>query len=132
MFATRLSHLWCVTDFVSINKLYKRNGGKIRINKYVLRICFSIFMHRNLCSHLYHMRPPISLVKYYTVEPAHAVTCIKRAPYSCPFIENFILIESLLRGHLSYKATFSLSQRWPLNTGLTVLPPSQDPQFWID
>jgi hypothetical protein len=26
----------------------------------------------------------------------------------------------LLRGHLSYKATFSLSQRWPLNTGWTV------------
>jgi hypothetical protein len=26
----------------------------------------------------------------------------------------------LLRSHLSYKAIFSLSQRWPLNTGLTV------------
>ena len=25
-----------------------------------------------------------------------------------------------LRGHLSYKITFSMSQRWPLNTGLTV------------
>jgi len=40
--------------------------------------------------------------------------------FSCPFIENFIWIEPLLRGHLSYKATFSLSQRWPLNTGLTL------------
>jgi hypothetical protein len=30
-------------------------------------------------------------------------------------------IERLLRGDLSYKATFSLSQGWPLNTGLTVL-----------
>ena len=71
------------------------------------------------------MRPPISLVKYYTVEPAHAVTWIKKAPYSCPVIENFIWIEPLLRGHLSYKATFSLFKSWPLNTGLTVLPPSQ-------
>jgi hypothetical protein len=26
-------------------------------------------------------------------------------------------IEPLLRGHLSYKATFPLSQGWPLNTG---------------
>ena len=39
---------------------------------------------------------------------------------SCPVIEHFIWIEPLLRGHLSYKATFMLSQRWPLNTGLTV------------
>ena len=31
------------------------------------------------------------------------------------------IIERLLRGDLSYKATFSLSQGWPLNTGLTVL-----------
>ena len=33
---------------------------------------------------------------------------------------NFIWIEPLLSGHLSYKATFSLSQRGPLNTGLTI------------
>ena len=39
--------------------------------------------------------------------------------FSCPIIENFIWIDPLLRGHLSYKATFSLSQRWLLNTGLT-------------
>ena len=55
-----------------------------------------------------------------TVKPAHAVTCIKRSHFSCPDVENFIWNESLLRGHLSYKATFSLSQRWPLNTGVTV------------
>ena len=54
------------------------------------------------------------------VKPAHAVTCIKRSPFSCPVIENFIWIEPLLRGHLSYKASFSVSQRWPLNTGLTI------------
>ena len=40
--------------------------------------------------------------------------------FSCPVIEKVIRIELLLRGHLFYKATFSLSQRWPLNTGLTV------------
>ena len=56
----------------------------------------------------------------YTVKPAHAVTCIKRSPFSWPVIENFIWIEPLLRGHLSYKATFSVSQRWPLITGLTI------------
>jgi hypothetical protein len=33
-------------------------------------------------------------------------------PIFCPVIENFIWIEPLLRGHLSYKATFSLSQVW--------------------
>ena len=49
-----------------------------------------------------------------------AVSCIKRSPFSCFFIENLILIEPLYRGHLSYKAIITLSQRWPLNTGLTV------------
>ena len=49
-----------------------------------------------------------------------SVTCIKRSHFSCPFIDNFIRTKPLLRGHMSYKATFSLSQRWPLNTGLTV------------
>jgi hypothetical protein len=37
--------------------------------------------------------------------------------FSCPVIENFIWIETLLWGHLSYKATFSVTHRWPLNTG---------------
>jgi hypothetical protein len=36
------------------------------------------------------------------------------------FILESSIIEPLLRGHLSYKATFSLSERWPPNTGLTV------------
>jgi hypothetical protein len=31
-------------------------------------------------------------------------------------MKNFIWIEPLLRGPLSYKVTFFLSQRWPLNT----------------
>ena len=60
-----------------------------------------------------------------TVQPIHEVIFIKqspvfkRSPFYCPVIEYFIWTEPLLRGHLSYKTTFSLTQRWPLNTGLT-------------
>ena len=57
----------------------------------------------------------------YTVKPANVVTSIKHVPFSCPVIKNFIWIGPLLRGHLSYKATVSWSQGWPLNTGLTTL-----------
>ena len=57
-----------------------------------------------------------------TVKPVNAVTSIKRSPFSCYVIENFIWIEPLLRGHLSnYKAMFSLFQRWPLNTSLHLI-----------
>jgi hypothetical protein len=34
-----------------------------------------------------------------------------RTPFSCPVMENVICIDPLLRGHLSYKASFYLSQR---------------------
>jgi hypothetical protein len=50
-------------------------------------------------------------------QTAHVVTSIKQSPafkghlFFCPVIENLIRIEPLLKGHLSYKATFSLSQR---------------------
>jgi hypothetical protein len=54
-----------------------------------------------------------------TVKSAHVVTSIKQSPFSC-LIENVMWIQPLLRGHLSYKATFSLSQRWPLNTGSSI------------
>ena len=66
----------------------------------------------------------VSLWNYletYTVKSAHDVACIKRSPFSSPVIEKFIWIEPLLRGHLSLKNTYALSQMWPLNTGLTVL-----------
>ena len=53
-----------------------------------------------------------------------AVTCIKRSSF--PDIENLIWIEPLLRGHLFYKATFSLSQIWPLNTGMTIVKKMRD------
>jgi hypothetical protein len=55
------------------------------------------------------------------VKPAHTVTFIKRSHFSCPVIESFIWIGPLLRGHLSYKVTFSWFQGWPLNTGSTLL-----------
>jgi hypothetical protein len=41
------------------------------------------------------------------------------SPYSCLLLGNYISIEPLLRDHMSYKATLSLSQRWPLKRGLT-------------
>ena len=72
-----------------------------------------------------HTRKSVKL-KSYTVKTAHAVTSIKQSPVlkSHLFLVlswiNVIWLESLLRGHLSYKATFSLSKPWPLNTGLTV------------
>ena len=55
------------------------------------------------------------------------VTCIKTSYLSCPVIESFIWIEPCLKGHLSYKATFSLSQRWSLNTSLTVF----SKKYWL-
>jgi hypothetical protein len=43
----------------------------------------------------------------------------QKVTFSCSLIVNVIWNIPLL-GHLSYKAIFSLSQRWPLNTGLAV------------
>ena len=66
-----------------------------------------------------------SYIICYTVKPAHVVTSIKQSPVLkghlfLVVIENLLWIEPLLRGHLSYEATISSSQRWPRNTGLTV------------
>jgi hypothetical protein len=41
--------------------------------------------------------------------------------FSCSAIENFTWIEIIIRGHLSYKTTFTLTQMWLLNTSLTAL-----------
>jgi hypothetical protein len=57
---------------------------------------------------------------YYVVTSIKQKLVLKGHLFSCPVIEKVIRIELLLRSHLSYKVTFSLSQRWPLNTGLTV------------
>jgi hypothetical protein len=66
----------------------------------------------------------VTSIKWSPLLSSHlyqVVTSIKQSPvFSCPVIENFIWIEPLLRRHFSYKTTFSLSQRWPLNTGLTL------------
>ena len=85
-------------------------------------VYFKIFTSNTTC-HIktrHQIQSNLPMQSPNTVKPSHAVTCIKRSPFSCTVIENFIWNEPLLRGHLSYKATFSLSQRWPLNTGLTV------------
>jgi hypothetical protein len=61
-----------------------------------------------------------------TDEPVHAITFIKqspvfkRSPFSCPIIEHLIWIEPLLRGHLSYKATFPLLSEEATNTKFIV------------
>jgi hypothetical protein len=57
---------------------------------------------------------------YYVVTSIKQTLVLKGHLFSCPVIEKVIRIELLLRGHQSYKVTFSLSQRWPLNTDLTV------------
>jgi len=55
------------------------------------------------------------------IKSTHAITSIKQSPvfkghlFNCPVIEDFIWIELLLRVRLSYKAMFSLSQKWPLD-----------------
>jgi hypothetical protein len=43
-----------------------------------------------------------------------------KVTFSRTLIKNFIWVEPLLWDHLSYKAIFSFSQRWPLNTGLII------------
>jgi hypothetical protein len=55
----------------------------------------------------------VNLIQHYVIKFVSDL-------YSSTVIEYFIWIESLLRDHLSYKATFC-PKRWPLNTGLTVL-----------
>ena len=65
-------------------------------------------------------------IEIVIVKSAHVVTSIKQSPvfkghlFFFPFKEYFVGIEPVLRGHLSYKTTSSLSQRWPLNAGLNV------------
>ena len=63
-------------------------------------------------------KSPICLA--ITDKPVHAVTSIQQSSFYCTVIEHFIWIWSLLIGHLSYKTTLSLFQRWVINTGLTV------------
>jgi hypothetical protein len=59
------------------------------------------------------------LISYYSQTCTMQSPVLKGHLFLFPVIENFIWKEPLLRVHLSYKTTFSLSQMWPLNTGLT-------------
>ena len=69
---------------------------------------YSISMYVQQQSSLFVWLPLLSTYLYLKVT------------HSCPVIEIWIWIEPLVKGHLSYMSTFSLSQRWPLNTGLIV------------
>ena len=55
-----------------------------------------------------------------SINQSHVLNCFERTTFSYSLIENFIWIEPILRSNLSYKPTLSLSQKWPLNTGLNV------------
>jgi hypothetical protein len=76
----------------------------------------NIRWHRKPKSELLGIIYLIRVTCYITVEAHRRHSRLSRlncgytpwAPISCPVIENFIWIELLLRGHLSYKATFSL------------------------
>ena len=65
------------------------------------------------------------LDQLYTVKPAHVITSIIK---QSPIFKGHLFLSChrkfsrycMLRDHVSYKAAFSLLQRWPLNTGLTV------------
>jgi hypothetical protein len=116
----------------TVNTVYKVNDD----DQFWQAVLHSIYSQTCPCSHLYKAVWPSShLYKavwpsshlYKAVWPSShlykAVTCIKRSPFSCPVVEHFIWIDPLLRGSLSYKATLSLSKRWPLNTGLTSIYP---------
>ena len=65
-----------------------------------------------------------SIQNIYSVKPSHVATSIKQSPvlkgqfFLVLSYKTFILIKPLLRGHLSYKATFSWSPWWSFNTGL--------------
>ena len=61
------------------------------------------------------------------VNPVHVVISFKQSSVLKSHILlalsqkiSYEWIEHLLRSYMSYKATFSLSQRWPLNTGFTL------------
>ena len=70
------------------------------VGKEVLKFenhAFCLYSQTCQCGHLYQ-------------KVTFLLSCRRKCQMKWPF----------LRGHLSYAVTFSLSQRWPLNTGLTV------------
>jgi dipeptide/tripeptide permease len=102
--------------------------------KHVHSLCklgiFVYFIHKSIVLYIYfHMSlsQKITNVALVIADPLLQKNLGRGSPFnvSCckkhKCIENFIWNEPLLRGHPSYKATFSLSQRWPPNTGLTTV-----------
>jgi hypothetical protein len=53
------------------------NVDQMHLQFYYIFFCISL---ASKCIIMYHI----------IVKPAHTVTCIKRSPFSCPIIENFI------------------------------------------
>jgi hypothetical protein len=111
-------YFWPFDSVTFVTLSYKK--PKINIDCYILLFMFYQYLiipwhYRYLCC---DWTPRLLRHIYSFPEWCH---CIKRSPFSSPVIEKFIWIEPLLRGHLSLKNTYALSQRWPLNTGLTVL-----------
>jgi len=111
----------CIKLYLKLYNSKLINTLQISWNIKYIQICIKK-KHLITCTCIYKLQGHSS--KYSQTCPCGhlylAATCIKRSPFSCPVIDNFIWIEPLLRGHLSYKATFSLSNRWPLNSGLIV------------
>jgi hypothetical protein len=74
------------------------------------------------------------LNQFYMIRSVSLIPCILGNTiftFFFPVIEKFIWIEPLLRGHLSYKANLSFSQRRPLKTGLILLSvDTVDPPFF--
>ena len=58
-----------------------------------------------------------------TVKPAHAVTSIKQSHVIVLRGQSCLVLSEKIKFHMNWtslKTTFSLSQMWPFNTGLTV------------
>jgi hypothetical protein len=98
---------------------------------------FSCSIIANLWNWFVHL---LSILRYNGVMSRHiflfTVLCILVSRYNdkhALILANFIWLKPFLRGHLSYKATFSLSQRWPLNTGMTVVSwnPRASYEMWF-
>ena len=92
------------TDAVWTNSQSKQNS--------ILRSCFHSSSDdcRDMILYLCFIQARYMYLVFNVVKSA----CIERSSFSFPVIENFIWIKHLLRGHPS------LSQGWPLNTGLTI------------
>ena len=95
-----------------------KNNCNIHQRIAMVTMTFLMVTHQESWTNNALIKETASHVSIY-IQTVHAI-CIKWSHYSCPIINNFILIEPLFRVHLSYKDIFSLSQWWSLNTGLNI------------